>query len=263
MKRRLDVELSLRRLVDSRSQAESYIKLGVVKVNDKVVTKPGYIVDTADTVIVAGDQYVSRAALKLASVAQQFHLDFRGKTVLDVGSSTGGFTDYALQHGASKVIAVDVGTDQLHPKLRVDPHVELYEKTDIREVGVEGSTNKVTIAQADIAVMDVSFISLTKILPHVSGLVTKESVLIAMCKPQFEAGKHQINKGIIKNSTIRRQILKDFEVWLSKNSFVILDKADSQVAGTKGNLERFYKLRLKPASGRAASGPDLLRAPAR
>ena len=260
MRQRLDVALANRGLVENRSQAENYIRLGLAKVNDKVVQKPGYIVDEADKLTVEGEQYVSRAALKLASIAQQFDIRFRDKVVLDVGSSTGGFTDYALQHGAKKVIAVDVGTNQMHPKLRMDPRVELYEKTDIRDLRSQSldlrkEPNKVYIKDSvDVVVMDVSFISLRYILPAVSQLVgfrpkTQDprsfATIIAMCKPQFEAGKDQINKGVIKNSAMRRQILRDFETWLLQNNFIILDKADSQVAGTKGNVERFYKLKVR------------------
>lgn len=256
MKQRLDTVLVHRKMVETRSQAENYIRLGLVKLNSKVITKPGYMVDEQDKLALEGEQYVSRAALKLASIAKQFELDFRDKTVLDVGSSTGGFTDYALQHGAKKVIAVDVGTDQLHPRLRVDPRVELYEKTDIRDVRTtkavsneqraEKSPVQVTLSdQIDVVVADVSFISLRLILPHVSTLTSHSSILVAMCKPQFEAGKDQTNKGIIKNSAMRRQILKDFETWLIQNGFMILDKADSHVSGTKGNVERFYKLRVR------------------
>ncbi|MCA9323664.1 TlyA family RNA methyltransferase [Candidatus Saccharibacteria bacterium] len=234
---RLDKELLTRGLVSSRSQGENYVKLGVVTVNGKTVTKPGFLVREEDKVQLKSEQYVSRAALKLASISKQFALDFRGKVVLDVGSSTGGFTDYALQHGAQKVIAVDVGTDQLHPSLLGNPKVELHEKTDIREF--------FPVQKADIAVADVSFISLRHILPAVKRQVTKDALLIMMCKPQFEAGKGQVNKGIIKNSAVRRQILKDFEAWLTQNGFIILDKADSQVAGAKGNIERFYKLKVK------------------
>lgn len=253
---RLDQALQSKELTQSRSQAENYIKLGLVKVNGKVVTKPGYVVSDTDKLLIEGEQYVSRAALKLASVAGQFGLDFRGKTVLDVGSSTGGFTDYALQHGAKKVIAVDVGTDQLHPKLRADERVELHEKTDIRcarnkramsneQRAMSGCNTIATIDdEVGIVVADVSFVSLTKILPAISQLTTQNSQLIMMCKPQFEAGKAQINKGIVKNSAMRRQILKDFETWLKTNNFVVLDKADSSVAGTKGNVERFYKLKV-------------------
>lgn len=240
---RLDKELTSRKLVSSRSQGENYIKLGVVTVNGKVILKPGFAVSESDKIQLVSEQYVSRAALKLASIAKQFDLDFRDKIVLDVGSSTGGFTDYALQHGAKKVIAIDVGTDQLHPSLLGNPKIELHEKTDIREFA---SSRDASFRKGiDIVVADVSFISLTKILPSISKLVTCNSQLIMMCKPQFEAGKEQINKGIVKNSAIRRSVLKDFETWLLQNRFRILDKADSHVAGTKGNVERFYKLQAK------------------
>jgi len=234
---RLDRELTNRGLVSSRSQAENYIKLGVVSVNKKVVTKPGFAVSEQDVIQLVSEQYVSRAALKLASIANQFDLNFKYSNVLDVGSSTGGFTDYALQHGAQKVVAVDVGTNQLHPSLRMNKKVELYEKTDIREFKSEEKFNYI--------VADVSFISLTKILPGLKKFSTKNTELIMMCKPQFEAGPNQTNKGVIKNSAIRRQILKDFESWLLSNGFRIEDKADSQVAGTKGNVERFYTLTLR------------------
>ena len=234
---RLDKELTKRGMVTSRSQAENYVKLGVVTVNGKIIKKPAFAVASGDDLKLAGDQYVSRAALKLASISEQFALDFREKIVLDIGSSTGGFTDYALQHGAKKVFAVDVGTDQLHPSLIGDERVELHEKTDIR--------NFIAKESIDIMVADVSFISLTKILPHLKKMASKDTWLIMMCKPQFESGsKGNTNKGIIKNSAMRRSILKDFEYWLQTNGFIIKDKADSQVAGTKGNVESFYKLRV-------------------
>src|SRR5690606_4337350 len=134
MRQRLDVHLAARGLVQSRSQAENLIRLGKVTIDGRVVTKAGTIVGAQQSVKIAGtERYVSRAGLKLASVAQLLGHDFRDKIVLDVGSSTGGFTDYALQHGASKVYAVDVGTEQLHPSLRRNKRIELHEKTDIRD----------------------------------------------------------------------------------------------------------------------------------
>ncbi|MAU33758.1 TlyA family rRNA (cytidine-2'-O)-methyltransferase [Candidatus Saccharibacteria bacterium] len=237
-KRRLDIELAQRGLVESRSQAESYIRLGKVTVDAKKVTKPGYYVSpSAEIALAASEQYVSRAGLKLASVAALLQLDFQGSVVLDVGSSTGGFTDYALQHGAEKVYAVDVGTDQLHPSLRDNPRIELHEKTDIREFIPE--------VVPDVVVIDVSFISLREILPHLAERVIGPNTMVAaMVKPQFEAGRHQVNKGVIKNDSVRRQILRDFEVW-AKELFTIVDKRDSDVAGSKGNKERFYLLTLK------------------
>src|SRR5882757_10119726 len=138
VKARLDQQLFQLGLVQSRSQAESYIKLGWVQVDGRLVTKPGFLVaETAQIKLDANEQYVSRAGLKLASVADTLGIDFKNKAVLDVGSSTGGFTDYALRHGAKKVIAIDVGTDQLHPNLRNNPRIELHEKTDIRDFKTE------------------------------------------------------------------------------------------------------------------------------
>lgn len=234
---RLDQALVIRDLTSTRSQAESWIRLGLVSVNGKVVKKTGQAVEAQDKVeLRAPERYVSRAGLKLASVAQALQLNFAGKVVLDVGSSTGGFTDYALQHGAKKVIAVDVGTDQLHPKLRLDQRVELHERTDIRTVTELSAT-------PDIVVIDVSFISLRQILPHITRLCGPQTHIVAMVKPQFEAQSMAKHKGVIKNDTLRRQILKDFETW-AKQLFVIKNKADSDVVGAKGNRERFYLLQF-------------------
>ncbi|MEO7364198.1 MAG: TlyA family RNA methyltransferase [Candidatus Saccharimonadales bacterium] len=238
MKARLDTEMVRLGLVATRSQAESYIKLGQVTVNGKLPKpqKPGFMVEERDAIrLTATEQYVSRAGLKLASVAEALYLQFDGKTVLDVGSSTGGFTEYALKHGAQKVIAVELGTDQLHPSLRQNPQIELHEKTDIRKFR--------TSQQIDLVLADVSFISLREILPSVSKLCTKQTRLAIMVKPQFEAGQSSLkHKGVIKNDKIRREILKDFETWVL-NYFQILNKADSAVSGSKGNKERFYLLK--------------------
>ncbi|HEY0965230.1 MAG TPA: TlyA family RNA methyltransferase [Candidatus Saccharimonadales bacterium] len=235
-RQRLDQYLVAKGMIATRSQAESFIRLGSVMVNGKKVERPAHNVLSTDTVkLTATERYVSRAGLKLASVAAVLDVDFTDKIVLDVGSSTGGFTDYALQHRAKKVFAVDVGTDQLHPSLHGDERIELHEKTDIRDF--------VPSEQVDIVVMDVSFISLREILPHVAKISGKQAQIVAMLKPQFEAGKAQVNKGVIKNDSVRRQILKEFELW-AKKLFVIVDKADSEVTGTKGNKERFYLLKV-------------------
>lgn len=237
VKHRLDQLLVQKQLVATRSQAESWIKLGKVLVDGKVNTKPGYFV-AADAMVElkAEERYVSRAGLKLASVAHLLGIDFKGKVVLDVGSSTGGFTDYALQHGARKVIAVDVGKDQLHSSLRGNPRIELHEQTDIRDMTQLSNV-------ADIVVIDVSFISLRDILPHVASLCGTGTLIVAMLKPQFEAGSSSKHKGVIKNDAMRREILKNFEAWV-KTLFVVHDKRDSEVAGSKGNRERFYALRI-------------------
>lgn len=227
-------------LAASRSQADSYISLGYVRVNGKVITRSDSLINENDAIkLDIPGEYVGRGGLKLASVAPALKLNFRNKLVLDVGSSTGGFTDYALQHGASKVVAVEGGTDQLHPRLLNHPKIELHEKTDIRDFK--------TKQQFDIVLIDVSFISLRQILPYIVSLLSPNTDVVAMVKPQFEAlnsdAKH---KGVIKNDRIRRDILKDFEIW-SKGKFVINNKADSDVAGSKGNRERFYLLKIATA----------------
>lgn len=233
---RLDQAVYRLGLVASRSQAESYIRMGKVTVGGRVISKPGYFVrDLAAVKLHQDEQFVSRAGLKLKSVAEKLGLDFRNKVVLDVGSSTGGFTDFALSRGVKKVIDIDVGTNQLHPKLRDNPKVELHEKTDIRDFYTDQAI--------DIVLIDVSFISLREILPHIAKhLAGANTEIAAMVKPQFESGGRLKNAGVVKNDKDRRQILKDFEQW-SRHHFVILDKADSEVAGTHGNRERFYLLR--------------------
>lgn len=233
---RLDQLVLQKALVISRSQAENQIKLGNVTVNGLVVKRAGTLVwPDADIALTAKEQYVSRAGLKLASVAQILDVPFRDKTVLDVGSSTGGFTEYVLRHGAKKVIAVELGSNQLHPSLHNDPRIELHEQTDIR--------NFSTTSQIDVVVADVSFVSLRDILPSVAKLCSRKSQIIAMVKPQFEAKQSNLtHRGVIKNEKVRREILKDFETW-ARSQFVITNKADSDITGAKGNRERFYLLK--------------------
>lgn len=238
MKQRLDHALAGMKAVYSRSQAESYIRLGKVRVNGETVKKPGTFVAEHDTIeLLAVEQYVSRAGLKLASVAATFDFNLHSSVVLDVGSSTGGFTDYALRHGARKVIAVDVGTNQLHPSLHNEPRIELHEQTDIRDITEVSEP-------IDFVLVDVSFISIREVLKHLPLIINTQTLIIAMVKPQFEVGARGTkHKGVIKNERMRRDILKDFEAWV-KQYYQIIDKADSDVAGEKGNQERFYKLRL-------------------
>lgn len=235
-KKRLDQAMFEKGLVPTRSQAESYIKLGKVTVNQRAVTKAGFTVNETDAIrLNTNEQYVSRAGLKLSSVSDNLGLNFSGKIVLDVGSSTGGFTDFALQHGAKQVIAVDVGTNQLHSSLRNNEQIELHEKTDIRDFK--------SATKFDLILIDVSFISLRDVLPSIAKLADQNTDIVAMCKPQFEAGNSAKHKGVIKNDKFRRNTLKDFENW-TQNLFIIAQKADSEVTGAKGNLERFYRLKL-------------------
>ena len=184
------------------------------------------------------NNYVSRAEGKLAGAAWAFSYDFRGKTVLDIGSSTGGFTEFALNKGAKKVVAVEKGTNQMKAPLRFDSRVDLREKTDIFSVKRED------LPKIDTILADVSFVSLTKVLAYAKMKIARRNTdFLVMLKPQFEAHENQLNKGVVKNEKVRREIIKSFEMWLKKNGFLIVKKRDNEVAGKYGNQERFYLLK--------------------
>ena len=197
---------------------------------------------------------VGRAELKLAEAATAFHYDFRGKTVLDIGSSTGGFTEYALGRGAKKVIAVEKGTRQMKAPLRFDSRVELHEKTDFLEIdrncargscqGTESGDRLAVPLQVDTVLADVSFVSLRVILARAKQIIGREADYLVMLKPQFEAKNADLVKGVIKNEKIRREIIRNFEQWLHENGFLIIKKRDNELVGRNGNRERFYYLKL-------------------
>ena len=187
-------------------------------------------------IVSAANRFVSRAEGKLEGAVRAFRYDFRNKTVLDIGSSTGGFTELALKLGAKKVIAIEKGTNQMKAPLRFDMRVDLHEKTDFFDV--------TDLEAVDTVVADVSFVSLTKILAHAQKIVNKKADFLVMLKPQFEAEPSQLVKGVVKNEKMRREILKKFENWLKNNGFLVVDKRDNDVAGKKGNIERFYLLKM-------------------
>lgn len=177
----------------------------------------------------------NRGYFKIEGASRAFNFVFKDKIVLDIGSSTGGFTEYALSQGAKKVIAVEKGTGQMKSPLRDDPRVELHEKTDIFDF----------ICTPDIILADVSFISLTKILKYAKdNLANKNTEFLVMLKPQFEADDRDLKDGVVKNETIRRNLIKKFEQWLKFNNFIIIKKHDNEQKGKHGNRERFYYLRL-------------------
>lgn len=239
-KQRLDVLLVERGLVSTRTQAQALIMAGRVVSGTTALTKPGVTVaDDIELTLNQPPRYVSRAGEKLASVGEALELSFQNAIVLDVGSSTGGFTDYSLQNGARKSYAVDVGTAQLAYKLQQDSRVVSMERTDIRDV-----EQSQLDPQPTIAVIDVSFISLTKVLEHVAHLLIPGSPIVAMAKPQFEAGKQLADRtrGVIADEKDRTEVLDGLELWLKANGFTIAASQDSAVAGAKGNRERFYLL---------------------
>jgi len=241
MKKRLDVLIFEKNLVESRSKAQALVMEGKVFVDGEKITKAGTQVNE-DAVIEVEKQnpYVSRGGLKLESVLNLFKIDFSNKVCIDIGASTGGFTDCMLQHGAKKVYAVDVGTAQLHYKLRNDNRVINIENVNFRYFDKTLLKDKI-----DIVTIDVSFISLDKILPVVSEIVTSESFVIAMVKPQFELEPSEVKKGVVKDELLRQKAIdkiKNFAVGLG---FEILKEQDSAVKGPKGNLEHFILLRHK------------------
>ena len=209
----------------------------------------------------------TRGKQKIEGAITAFNFDFRGKTVLDIGSSTGGFTESALSHGASKVIAIEKGKNQMVAPLRFDARVELHEQTDIFEtISVTAdsdsllrrdpssrallaktlplSLNALVISVPDVVVADVSFVSLRDVLLYVKEFIARpKTEYLVMMKPQFEARPEQLNKGIVKNEKMRREIIKDFEFFLKKNGFLVVDKHDNETHGKHGNVERFYYLK--------------------
>ncbi|HUC20042.1 MAG TPA: TlyA family RNA methyltransferase [Candidatus Polarisedimenticolaceae bacterium] len=240
-KQRLDLLLVERGLAPTRTAGQAMIMAGEVVLGTDKLTKPGMmILADADIEVSARPRYVSRGGDKLASVAGALNLDFSGKVVLDVGSSTGGFTDFCLQQGAKRVYAVDVGTAQLAYQLRQDARVVVLERTDIRALN-PGQLDP----RPEMAVIDVSFISLTKILTDVADLIAPDGQIIAMAKPQFEADKPTADryKGIIKDEVVRAKILAGLEASMKYGGFTIAASADSAVHGARGNRERFYVLK--------------------
>lgn len=240
MKKRLDLVLVGRSLAKDQDSAARLVMAGLVSSNDKVIDKPGMLVDDEIKIdIKSRSAYVSKGGDKLESVAGRLKLNFKGKVVLDAGASTGGFSDYALQNGASKVYAVDVGRGQIHQKLKLDPRLIVMERTDIRET--ESLPEMV-----DVALVDVSFVSLVSILTHVKRLVRPSGLIVALLKPQFEASKEVADrfKGVISDEGVRQEIISNFESQIN-DEFEVLGTADSKVFGAKGNRERFYLLHLK------------------
>jgi 23S rRNA (cytidine1920-2'-O)/16S rRNA (cytidine1409-2'-O)-methyltransferase len=241
---RADEALFVVGLARSRSQGADLVRRGLVKFSGRPVLRPSKTIPKDDIsalslVSGANNSSVSRAGDKLASASEAFKFNFKDKVVLDVGSSTGGFTQFSLSSGAKKVIAVEVGTNQMVPELRADERVELHEKTDIRDFSTD--------QKIDAVVIDASFISLTKILPsllNLSRASRSKPDILAMAKPQFEGQPDDLNAGVVKNSSIRRQILKNLEAWLKLNGFVIKLKQDNSLTGKKGNQERFYWLTI-------------------
>ena len=234
-KLRQDVLLVQRGIAESREKGQAMILAGQVLVNDRKVDKAGTLVPEDADIRILGDQlpYVGRGGLKLEAALREFKIDVTGKTCLDVGASTGGFTDCLLQHGCKKVFAVDVGYGQMAWKLRQDQRVVLIERTNIREI-----SPSLILEPIDIVVIDVSFISLEKVIPSVLQFLASNAQLIALIKPQFEVGREQVGKGgIVRDEAARSAAVDRIVAFVSGQGFEVKGVIPSPITGQDGNVE--------------------------
>lgn len=222
-------------LVESRQKAQSMIMAGLVLANDKPVEKAGQLIAEDATLRLKGKthEWVSRGGLKLEGAVKEFHLDLKGKTAVDLGASTGGFTDVLLHYGAAKVYAVDVGHGQLAWKLRQDERVVVLEKTNARNLTINEIPEKF-----QMIVCDASFISLTKILPNTMIMAEAGCEMIALIKPQFEAERSQIGKkGVVKDSAVHEEVCEKIRMFLTEAHWQVKGLKQSPIKGPEGNIE--------------------------
>jgi 23S rRNA (cytidine1920-2'-O)/16S rRNA (cytidine1409-2'-O)-methyltransferase len=253
---RLDKELVEKSLVPSRSKAQELIKEGFVLVNGKVIDKANYLVKETDLIDIKDNdklKYVSRGGLKLDKAINEFNIDMTNKNVMDIGSSTGGFSDCALQYGASHIVAVDVGTNLMHESLRNNPKIDLHEQTNFKEFESPYFKN------IDIAVCDVSFISLKRIIDKIAS----ENVsidMVCLIKPQFECGKEIADKykGIILNKQIHIDIIKDMINYFNEKGFYVKNLTSSPIRGGDGNIEYLTLISNKIDSNKEINIEDLV-----
>ena len=244
MKERLDVLLVKRNLAESREKAKAVIMSGIVYVDGQKEDKAGSMFDETANVEVRGTtlKYVSRGGLKLEKAMTHFGVTLAGKICMDVGASTGGFTDCMLQNGAKKVFAVDVGNGQLAWKLRQEERVVCMEKTNIRYVTPEQIGEPVEFASIDVA-----FISLTKVLEPVRELLCPGGEVVALIKPQFEAGREQVGKkGVVRDKSVHLEVIKKVLEYALSIGFSVLNLEFSPIKGPEGNIEYLLHLKKHP-----------------
>jgi 23S rRNA (cytidine1920-2'-O)/16S rRNA (cytidine1409-2'-O)-methyltransferase len=243
IKRRLDALLVDRGLAESPQKAQALVMAGQVLVDSRPAPKPGVLIaEGAELHVVARPRYVSRGGEKLEHALAHFGLAVTGSVCADVGASTGGFTDCALQHGAAKVYAVDVGKAQLDYTLRNDPRVVVMES-------VNGRTMPPLPEPVDLAMIDVSFISLRLVLPSVVRSLSRDGNIVALFKPQFEAEKDEVPPGaVITDPSLHATLIGRFAAWCVKNGYRVIDLTSSPLLGAEGNRELFFWLRPVLAS---------------
>ena len=235
MKERLDKYLVTSNIISSRNKAKEMIKSGNIKVNDKIITKASHAVNSNDKIEIIDKstlKYVSRAGLKLEGAIHSFAIEFKGKNVMDIGSSTGGFTDCALKHGAERVVAIDVGTDLMAASLRCDERVNLHEQLNFKDASGK------LFEGIDIIVSDVSFISLKHIIDRIA-MEDNDYELVFLIKPQFECGMEIAKeyKGIIKDKQVHKDVILDIIDYFKSKSYNIIDLDVSKIHGKNGNIE--------------------------
>lgn len=237
---RLDVLLHDKGLCESREKARAMILAGHVLVDGHMTDKAGALVrDDLPVEVLHTMPYVSRGGIKLEKALSSFQIIVKGKTAMDIGSSTGGFTDCLLQMGAEKVYAVDAGYGQLDWRLRNDPRVVLLEKTNIRYLERSAVTDPI-----DIVTIDVSFISLLKVIPKALDFLGPGKEIIALIKPQFEAGRSKVGKGgVVRDETTRREVIERVTAWAISAGLDVRGVVQSPISGPKGNIEHFIHLK--------------------
>ena len=242
-KERLDALLTAKGLFESRAKAQAAIMAGQILVNEQKIDKPGTQVPEDAAIRILGDKlpYVSRGGLKLEKALKIFPISVEGKVVADIGASTGGFTDCALQNGAAKVYAIDVGYGQLAWKLRSDERVVNMERTNVRYLEKEHLADMV-----DAATIDVAFISLDKVLPAVHKILKPEGFVIALIKPQFEAGKENVGKkGVVRDPKVHEAVINNVIAFAKNEGFGIAGLEFSPIKGPEGNIEYLLYLTLQ------------------
>lgn len=234
-KQRLDILMVEKGLAPSRERAKAWIMAGVVIVDGQKIDKAGTLIANTATITVINDSigYVSRGGLKLAKAIKHFAIDLRNKVMADIGASTGGFTDCALQNGAVRVYAIDVGYGQLAWSLRTDERVKNMERTNVRNIKPEDIGETI-----DFASIDVAFISLSKVLPAVKALLSEDGTVVALIKPQFEAGREKVGKkGVVRDPLVHREVINNVILAARKLDLMPLGLTFSPIKGPEGNIE--------------------------
>lgn len=239
---RLDVYMQTNGLSDSREKAKQLINGNCVFVNDKLITKPSFKVNDCDKIVVKNDfNYVSRGAAKLEKAINLFNININNAIAVDIGASTGGFTDYLIKNNAKKVYAIDVGHDQLHETLRNNKSVINLEGMNFRYID-----NAIFKEKIDIITVDVSFISLKLILPKIAEISHDDTNVIVLIKPQFEAGRENIGKnGIVKDKFIHLMVLNNIKQYCEENKLSLINLSYSPIKGGDGNVEYLGFIKLE------------------